>query len=217
LQYIDSLLEDVKECRVNKKSYHHGDLRAALIQAALDVMKTEGPAALSLRSLARAVGVSSMAPYHHFSDRAELLVAVATEGFERLQASKQEIQATQPNVRAALAAGGANYVRFILDNPNLYRLMRSKDFSDRVRYPALNLAASAPAISLRDLMARLVEEQGLSSNIPSQGALLLWGLSHGIGMLALDGQIRADIAPNLAYEGSLAMVDGWIASEERRQ
>lgn len=197
---------------MDKKSYHHGELRAALIQAALDVLEQDGPDGLSLRGLARAVGVSSMAPYHHFADRAELLAAVATEGFERLQSRKQAIQAGQPDVREALAAGGANYVRFILDNPNLYRLMRSPEFSDHRRYPALHRAASAPAKTLLDLMGRLVAEQSLKSPSPSEGAQLLWGLSHGIGTLALEGQIKAKAAPDLAHHGSLAMVDGWIAS-----
>ena len=196
---------------MDKKSYHHGELRAALIHAALDMLEQDGPDGLSLRGLARAVGVSSMAPYHHFADRAELLAAVATEGFERLQIRKQDIQAIQPSLREALAAGGANYVRFILDNPNLYRLMRSKEFSDRHRFSALHRAASAPAATLLDLMARFLDEQSLSSPSPIEGARLLWALSHGIGTLALEGQMRADIAPDLAYQGSLAMIDGWIA------
>lgn len=196
---------------MDKKSYHHGELRNALIQAALTMLEQDGPDGLSLRALARAVGVSSMAPYHHFADRAELLAAVATEGFLRLQTRKQDIQAIQPSLREALAAGGANYVRFILDNPNLYLLMRSPEFSDHQRYPALHRAASAPAATLLDLMARFLDEQRLSSPSPIEGAHLLWGLSHGIGTLALEGQMRADIAPDLAYQGSLAMIDGWIA------
>lgn len=196
---------------MNKKSYHHGELRGALIQAALNMLEQEGPDGLSLRALARAVGVSSMAPYHHFADRTDLLAAVVTEGFERLQSRKQDVQAGQPNVRTALAAGGANYVRFILDNPNLYRLMRSPEFSDRQRYAALHQAASAPAKTLLDLMARLLEEHALANPSPQEGAQLLWALSHGVGTLALEGQIPAETAPDLAYQGSLAMVDGWIA------
>lgn len=201
----------VKERFVDKKSYHHGELRGALIQAALEMLEQDGPDALSLRALARAVGVSSMAPYHHFSDRAALLAAVATEGFERLQARKQDIQAAQPSLREALAAGGANYVRFILDNPNLYRLMRSPEFSDHQIHPALHRAAAAPAKTLLDLIARFLDQHGLSSPSPNEGAQLLWGLSHGIGTLTLEGQIQAEIAPDLAFQGSLAMVDGWLA------
>lgn len=193
------------------KPYHHGELREALIQAALHVLECDGPAALSLRGLARTVGVSSMAPYHHFADRSALLAAVATEGFVRLQASKQLIQASQTDVRLALASGGGNYVRFILDHPNLYRLMRSPDFADRALYPDLHRAAAGPARTLIELMTRLIGERGLQSPSPNQGAQLLWGLSHGIGTLALDGQLPPDGAPDLAYEGSLAMVDGWIA------
>lgn len=71
----------------SRSTYHHGDLRQAVLSAALDVIATEGPSALSLRDLARRAGVSHAAPAHHFKDRAGLLTAVATEGFDLLAAA----------------------------------------------------------------------------------------------------------------------------------
>src|SRR5215207_8044733 len=67
------------------KTYHHGDLRDALVRAALDILVNEGPEALTLRGVARAAGVSQAAPYRHFADRRALVAAVAEEGFKRLQ------------------------------------------------------------------------------------------------------------------------------------
>ena len=76
------------------KPYHHGDLRRALLRAAVVILEREGPSALSLRAVAREAGVSPAAPYHHFKDKSELLNAVATEGFNRLKAALAEAFAT---------------------------------------------------------------------------------------------------------------------------
>jgi AcrR family transcriptional regulator len=193
------------------KRYHHGELRAALVAAALEVLERDGPQALSLRALARTVGVSSMAPYHHFADRDALLAAVATSGFERLQQRKLDI-AAQASVAEALSDGAADYVAFILDNPNLYRLMKGPQFADRARYPDLHHAAAAPAQILLGLITTLLEQHQLRRPTAEDGALLLWGLAHGIGTLALDGQLPADRAAALARKGAKTMIEGWIGA-----
>ncbi len=74
----------------SRDTYHHGDLRRAVLTAALDVIRTQGPAALSLRDLARRAGVSHAAPAHHFKDRAGLLTAIATEGHDLLTAALRD-------------------------------------------------------------------------------------------------------------------------------
>ena len=196
--------------KVDAKRYHHGELRSALIATALDLLEREGPAALSLRALARAVGVSPMALYHHFTDREALMAAVATAGFKRLQQRKVENAAAHGSTREALTAGAADYVRFILDNPNLYRLMKGPEFADRERYPALCEAATAPAKTLVTLIARLLDEFGLREPSAEQCAQMLWGLAHGIGTLALDGHLPRATASAIADAGAAAMVDGWL-------
>ena len=197
------------------KRYHHGDLRGALLAAALDLLKREGPAALSLRALARAVGVSPMAPYHHFVDREALLAAVATAGFKRLQRQKIENERAHGSAREALAAGAADYVRFILENPNLYLLMKGPAFADRERYPDLHQAAAAPAQMLIGLIARLLAEHRVRDLSAEAGAQMLWGLAHGIGTLALDDQLSPDAAVGLAHDGAEAMIKGWLTGEVR--
>src|SRR5919107_731159 len=79
-----------------RKTYHHGDLRQALLDAALELLRAEGAAALTLRAVARAAGVSQAAPYRHFADRGALVAAVAEEGFERLGAAMMGAMAADP-------------------------------------------------------------------------------------------------------------------------
>ena len=104
------------------RPYHHGDLRRALVDAARRLLEAEGPSALSLRAVAREAGVSPAAPYHHFKDKAELLDAVAQEGWEMLQISMTEAKANSQG-RQQLTALGIAYVCFARENPALYRVM----------------------------------------------------------------------------------------------
>jgi AcrR family transcriptional regulator len=105
------------------KPYHHGDLSRALVQAARRILENEGPAALSLRAVAREAGVSPAAPYHHFKDKCELLEAVAHEGWQELGAACAVARSTTSHVRSALTDIGVAYVNFARENPALYRVM----------------------------------------------------------------------------------------------
>ena len=112
------------------RRYHHGDLTRALVDAARRLLEAEGPSALSLRAVAREAGVSPAAPYHHFKDKAELLDAVANEGWEILGRQMGEAKAGAIGLQQLTALGIA-YVCFARDNPALYRVMydaaRDKD------------------------------------------------------------------------------------------
>ena len=88
--------------RVESRPYHHGDLRRALVDAARRLLEAEGPSALSLRAVAREAGVSPAAPYHHFKDKAELLDAVAHEGWDLLNEQMTDARASQASVRGKL-------------------------------------------------------------------------------------------------------------------
>ncbi len=104
------------------RPYHHGDLRRALVDAARRLLEAEGPSALSLRAVAREAGVSPAAPYHHFKDKAELLDAVAHEGWEILHASMRAARDAEQG-RQRLTALGIAYVCFAREHPALYRVM----------------------------------------------------------------------------------------------
>src|SRR6188472_3873205 len=104
------------------RPYHHGDLRRGLIDAARRLLETDGPSALSLRAVAREAGVSPAAPYHHFKDKAELLDAVAQEGWEILGQQMSEAKTSTTGMQQ-LTALGVSYVCFARDNPALDRVM----------------------------------------------------------------------------------------------
>ena len=115
---------------IGPRPYHHGDLTRALVDAARKLLEAEGPSALSLRAVARAAGVSPAAPYHHFKDKAELLDAVADQGWQILGAQMAAAKAATTG-QQQLTALGIAYVCFARDNPALYRVMydaaRDKD------------------------------------------------------------------------------------------
>jgi AcrR family transcriptional regulator len=111
------------------RPYHHGDLSRALVDAARRILENEGPAALSLRAVAREAGVSPAAPYHHFKDKSELLEAVAHEGWHALDAVLIEARASAKDASERMTGLGVAYVKFARENPALYRVMydRSRD------------------------------------------------------------------------------------------
>jgi len=103
------------------RPYHHGDLRRALTLAAERILEREGPQALSLRAVAREAGVSPAAPYHHFKDKSDLLMAIAGAGFEALgEALKSAVEADKEQRMTTI---GCAYVKFARENPALYRVM----------------------------------------------------------------------------------------------
>src|SRR6202789_4395020 len=98
------------------RPYHHGDLSRALVDAARGILEAEGPAALSLRAVAREAGVSPAAPYHHFKDKTELLEAVAHQGWDALEVAISAARTNAPTPRDGIAAIGMAYVTFAMRN-----------------------------------------------------------------------------------------------------
>ena len=150
-------------------TYHHGDLRAALLRASAKVLEKQGIAGLSLRDVARRAGVSHNAPYRHFPDRDALLAALAAEGFSLL--------AEEMRSQSGRAMGEA-YVRFALEHPQRFRLMfgGALDFS---KYPELRSAADGAYQSLVQAFKDLPR--------PELAAAGAWSLVHGLSHLLLDG------------------------------
>src|SRR5262245_37788071 len=112
--------------RIVKKagSYHHGDLRRALLDAAVKVVEKEGVSALTLQTLARRAGVSSGAPYHHFASREDLLAGIARDGFQFLTQEMTKAGAAAPDdARSQLTALGRGYLRFALNYRGHFRVM----------------------------------------------------------------------------------------------
>jgi AcrR family transcriptional regulator len=161
--------------------YHHGNLRRALLEAAMQRLEADGAEALGLRELARLVGVSPAAPYRHFDSRIALLEALAITGYQRFSKAMHSAEADSPPGKV-LARMGQTYVRFALDNPNLFRLMFSPELKRDSR-PGLRMAADAAFDTLRAVTAALPEGDKRT------GALRAWAQVHGLAVLLLDGQI----------------------------
>ena len=176
----------------SEKTYHHGDLRAALLDAAIQAL--EAGESFSLRAVARRAGVSPTAPYRHFADREALDSAVAVEGFKDLQAELAAALGRTPAsapAPAVITELGVTYVAFALRRPAVFRLMFGNecDESDSVRVQA---SRGLHAV-LNDAIERLfpgVDAPGLST--------ALWSMAHGLAFLHLDGKFRPEPADAVA-------------------
>ena len=170
------------------RSYHHGALREALLNASVDLLREGGVEALSLRAVARAAGVSQTAPYRHFKDRRALVAGVAQEGFRRLgTAIKRAVQAGEPGL-SALRRGITAYARFAQEHPAEYRVMFGPELARRDDLPELNETALSVFGLLRDAIARLQQGRALGDGDPSLMSITVWATLHGLVMLSLDGQ-----------------------------
>lgn len=176
-----------------KSAYHHGNLREALVEAAVRIVEAEGLEAMGLRCAARAAGVSAAAPYHHFGSKEGLLAAVAAEGFRRLartqhQAAGGPTGALAPRER--INALGRAYVRFARQHPELYRLMFGRGIENRDQYPELGEAIESSyaqiASATEDYLAAH-SESGLLPRVALNGA---WCVVHGMAMLLIDGKVN---------------------------
>ncbi len=168
--------------------YHHGNLRRALLDAALDTIATDGVAALNLRALARRCGVSHAAPTHHFGDREGLLTAIATEGYDGLAAATA---ATWAETGSFLEVGVA-YVRYAVTHPGHFAVMFRPDLVDTAD-PELVRASAASAAMLYGPVDSVAPVEGdpAARRIAATAA---WALVHGIATLWLQGSLRGEAA-----------------------
>ncbi|MBN8808776.1 MAG: WHG domain-containing protein [Sphingomonas sp.] len=188
-------------------TYHHGALREALVVAALSAIEKDAVAP-SLREVARIAGVSAMAPYRHFQDRAAMLVAVADYGFARLHAALAAADATDDS-RAALLGQGRAYVAFARANPALFRLMFQGEVPGAagVGHPQTSNSEEANGFTvLARRVATLVPDPAQADS----AALACWSLVHGLATLLLDRRI--DPPADAVIDTTLGYIVAGVAS-----
>ena len=180
---------------MDRRRYHHGDLRNALLSEAIQTIMESGTAALSLRELARRVGVSPAAYAYHFPDEATLLVSLRAEGFRRLNHPFGPIWA-YPDPAARLVALGRKYIDFAVENPAHYRVM----FSDhpmpeegKGNEETFREVAGEAFEALRSTVADLIG-QGGDDRDDRDTALIIWAQIHGAGTGGAFGR-RRRLAP----------------------
>ncbi len=180
------------EAAGRRSNYHHGDLRRALIGAAIDLLTEGAPADLTLRGAALRAGVSQASPYRHFTDKAALLAAVAEEGFEALNAAvARATEAAGADALERFRHHGMAYVRFALEHPAHYRVMFGAEIPDKQAYPGLGEAAERGHRALEQSVRECQEAGYIREGEPEPMATIAWSMVHGLALLLIDRQIEA--------------------------
>jgi AcrR family transcriptional regulator len=177
-----------------RRGYHHGDLRRALLDAALEILERQGADSVGLREVARAAGVSPAAPYRHFPSREALLAAAAAHGFNLLE---QALRAAGDR-----RAMGQAYVDFALAHRGLFRLMFSIRKAD---HPELMEAAGRAMEPLAQSTA------GRGGRDARHAAIGLWALVHGLAALMSEDQLSADLVAEHERAGLVGAVTDALA------
>jgi len=182
---------------VSSRSYHHGNLRDALLEAAQAQVQSEGAQAINLSKLARQVGVSQPAAYRHFANKQALVFSLVELGFKQLIAQLQAVAqdwpapdsaaAEQQDLRAGIEAIALAYITFALDNRELARLMFS--LKERATEPELYKISKQAAAPLFQLVTRGEQRYGLKVKSPEQAVRLIWSTMHGLAVLLMDEQM----------------------------
>lgn len=169
-----------------KKPYHHGDLRAVLIDATRDLVEQKGAAHFSVAQAARLAGVSSAAPYRHFKDREDMLDAVARDGLTRLAQSFEVATAPfEVGTIDAITAMGLAYIEFATQQPAVFRLM----FSELQNHSAeVERAGDCCKVFLIGQVGAHLGAPGYHEDLHPE-AFPLWALVHGIAFLTIDGKV----------------------------
>jgi AcrR family transcriptional regulator len=180
-----------------KATYHHGDLRAALVHAAIELLEESDDNDLSLRAVARRAGVSPAAPYRHYADREALVSAVAAVGYREL-AERLATAHPSPSTPEQLAHVAIVYVQFALDRPALFRIMFTepcdRDNDERVA------ATEAVSQYVRGIVERTFPQADAEAL-----ATAIWALVHGLALLHLDGKLDAPDARVVAERVTAAI------------
>ena len=178
-----------------KANYHHGDLRRALMDVSIDILKKHEVETLNLRKLAVLAGVSPGAPYHHFADRAKLVAAIANEGFELLEGSMRKATATCANEASArLEALGQAYVHFAISHPGYFRVMFRRETHNNAT-TAMRGAGQRTFQLLCDAITACQQAGSAPAGDPQPLILHAWAAVHGLSTLLVDGDLKGISIP----------------------
>jgi AcrR family transcriptional regulator len=171
-----------------RDTYHHGDLKRALTEAALGLVKEKGPKGFTLREVARRAGVSAAAPYRHFSDKAELLAAAATLGFDQLHETLGDAAAETDDLIQQVLGMGRAYVHWAVAHPDYYQVMFGSEL-DKGDKPELLTAGLRAFNDLLDAIVRCQGAKLLPAGNPREVAGPTWSLLHGISLLTIGSDL----------------------------
>ena len=164
------------------------DVRAGILKASLTLMNEGGLGALSMREVARRAGVSHQAPYHYFDDREAILAELAGEGFDQLYDYMVSAIGLARDKAGKNRAMGEAYIRFALNNPEIFKLMFRCEMCDLARYPD----AKAKADKCFNVVVQTLGASGSSSdktNPDLAPVIASWAMAHGLATLMLEGKL----------------------------
>jgi AcrR family transcriptional regulator len=201
----------VKSRSTEPAPYHHGDLRRALIAAALAIVTEEQDWTFSLREVARRAGVSPSAPYNHFADKRDLLAEVAVSGFHRLRDGLAAAVADLRSPPDAFIACLGTYVRLGMENPALYRLMFGPEltaFKEAERPPKMVTAGNEAKANLSRIIGDGARSGDFALSLEKEERLALatfvaWSAVHGLTMLVIDNLTGGHFPVQTAIEAAI--------------
>jgi AcrR family transcriptional regulator len=199
------------------KPYHHGDLHRELLCAARELLEENNIASLSLRAVAKKIGVSHTAPYRHFKDKESLLAGIAGEGFKELTAQMRQATDLHPgDPGAQLQEAGDRYVRLVLKNPQCVQLMFGGILPCDDTYPEVRESGDMAFNTLKEIIAG-----GQARGVFKKGdvellALTVWSGIHGLSLLFVSGSLDNAISTTvevhpLTRAVTTMMLEGLVA------
>ncbi len=193
---------------ITKRPYHHGDLRRAIIETAIDMLDEDRGWQFTLREVARRAGVSHAAPYKHFPDKAALLAELALIGFDRLREAVTAARlGSTRSLRDEFLAMAQAYLRFGVSNPNLYRLMFSADAGHADVH--LNERALAALGLLTELIEQGQRQGWLRARDVRGHVAACWAQMHGLTLLTLDKLLLpGKVGPDAADAALFTLLEG---------
>jgi AcrR family transcriptional regulator len=175
---------------MSRRTYHHGDLKNALIQAGVEILAKESVEGLTLRKVAQRAGVSHNAPYSHFPDKQSLIAAISTEGFKQLYGELDTVISIYSNdPKRQLQEGAWAYVQFAMNNTEIFKIMFSGVLEKEKDYPAFVDISQKTFHRVVDIVRACQTAGILHTTLPELMAVSVWGQIHGIISLLLEGQV----------------------------
>lgn len=194
--------------RARRTTYHHGALDRALLAAAIALLAENDVEGVTLREVARRVGVSHAAAYRHFEDKPALLAAVAREGWEELGKQMASVVTAKGAADKRTSAErflelGAAYVTYALEHPAHYRVMTGARLNESGRFPELDAAMAVVVRLVETEVKGAMKEGALPEARPIDHAMRLWALAHGYVSLVSLGRIQVKPEKAVSYFGAL--------------
>ena len=190
-----------------EKTYHHGDLKNALIEAGIKTLAEDGINGFSLRKVARLAGVTHSAPYAHFADKQALIAAISIDGYKKIHERIERVNTTYPDdPQRQLVETAWEYVQFGFTEPDHFKVTFSGTVEKEREYPELVEIAAKTFEEFRQLIIRCQKSGLIGSGEPDLVAVSLWGLVHGFVNLIQNGMVSHTVTDRFTRRKMLILV-----------